>query len=66
MFEAFFNFTKSPFRRDIAADALYMTPQFKSLRDRITHAAQNRCFLLLSGDPGAGKSTLLRHFRGCL
>ena len=66
MFEAFFNFTKTPFQRDIAPDALYMTPQFKALLDRLSHGAKNRYFLLLTGDSGSGKTTVLRHFMSCL
>ena len=62
MFEAFFNFTKSPFQRDIAPDALYMTSQFKFLQDRLSHGITNRFFLLLTGDSGVGKTTFIRNF----
>ena len=62
MFEAFFNFTKTPFQRDIPPTALYMTPQFKALQDRISHGVNNRYFLLVTGDSGSGKTTALRYF----
>jgi len=62
MFEAFFNFTKTPFQRDIPPDALYMTPQFKDLQDRLSHGVNNRYFLLVTGDSGSGKTTAIRHF----
>jgi type II secretory pathway predicted ATPase ExeA len=62
MFEAFFNFTKTPFQRDIPTDAIYMTPQFKVLQDRLAHGVKNRYFLLVTGDSGSGKTTAIRHF----
>ena len=62
MFEAFFNFTKTPFQRDIPPTALYMTPQFKALQDRISHGVNNRYFLLVTGDSGSGKTTAIRYF----
>jgi type II secretory pathway predicted ATPase ExeA len=62
MFEAFFNFTKTPFQRDIPDDALYMTPQFKILLDRLSHGVKNKYFLLVTGDAGVCKTTAIRHF----
>jgi len=62
MFEAFFNFTKTPFKRDIPPNALYVTPQLKALQDRLSHGVKNRCFLIVTGDSGSGKTTALRHF----
>jgi type II secretory pathway predicted ATPase ExeA len=62
MFEAFFNFTKTPFQRDIPVSELYMTPQFKILIDRLSHGVKNKYFLLVTGDAGVGKTTALRHF----
>ena len=66
MFEAFFNFTGTPFRRDVPADALYMTPQLQALQDRLSHGVRNRCFLVLTGDSGSGKTTAIRHFMSTL
>ena len=62
MFEAFFNFTKTPFQRDIPAGSLYMTQQFRFLQDRLSHGVKNRFFLLVTGDSGSGKTTAIRHF----
>jgi len=62
MFEAFFNFTKTPFQRDIPTDALYMTSQFIALQDRLAHGVKNRYFLIVTGDSGSGKTTAIRHF----
>jgi len=62
MVEAFFNFTNTPFKRDIPPDALYMTPQLKILQDRLSHGVKNRYFLLVTGDSGCGKTTAIRQF----
>jgi len=62
MFEAFFNFTKTPFQRNIPPDALYMTPQFYALQDRLAHGVKNRYFLIVTGESGCGKTVALRYF----
>jgi len=62
MIEAFFNFTKTPFQRNIPSEALYMTPQLKTLMDRLTHGVKNHYFLTVTGDSGSGKTTAIRHF----
>jgi len=62
MFEAFFNFTHTPFQRDIPPGALYMTPPLKALQDRLSHGVKNRYFLIVTGDAGCGKTTAIRQF----
>jgi type II secretory pathway predicted ATPase ExeA len=62
MFEAFFNFTNTPFQRDIHTDSLYFTPQLNALQDRLAHGARNCFFLILTGDSGSGKTTVIRKF----
>ena len=62
MFEAFFSFTKTPFQRDIPPGALYMTPQFEALQDRLSHGVKNRYFLIVTGNSGSGKTTAIRYF----
>jgi len=66
MFEAFFNFTNTPFKRDIPPDALYITPQIKALQDRLSHGVRNRFFLIVTGDSGSGKTTIIRQFMSML
>ena len=66
MFEAFFNFTKTPFQRDIPSGSLYVTPHFKDLQDRLSHGVKNRYFLIVTGDSGSGKTTAVRHFAASL
>jgi type II secretory pathway predicted ATPase ExeA len=62
VFEAFFNFTQTPFSRGIPPSALYLTPQLKMLQDRLAHGVKNRCFLIVTGDAGCGKTTAIRQF----
>jgi len=62
MFEAFFNFSHTPFGRDIPPDALYLTPPLKALQDRLSHGVKNRYFLIVTGDAGCGKTTAIRQF----
>ena len=62
MFEAFFNFAHSPFRRDIPPDALYLAPPLRALQDRLAHGIRNRYFLIVTGDAGSGKTTAIRQF----
>ena len=62
MFEAFFNFTNTPFKRDMPPGSLYMTPQLKALQDRLSHGVRNRYFLIVTGDSGCGKTTAIRQF----
>jgi len=62
MFEAFFNFTKTPFQRDIHVDSLYVTPQLKDFQDRLAHGVKNCFFLIVTGDSGSGKTTAIRQF----
>jgi len=66
MFEAFFNFTRTPFARDMPPDSLYVTPQLDSLRSRLAHCVKNRSFLIVTGDSGSGKTTAIRHFIAAL
>jgi len=62
MFEAFFNFTHTPFQRDMPPDALYMTPPLKELQDRLAYSVNNRGFVIVTGDSGCGKTTAIRQF----
>jgi type II secretory pathway predicted ATPase ExeA len=43
-----------------------MSPQLKTLRDRLMHGVMHCFFLILTGDSGAGKSTLLRQLMSLL
>jgi len=66
MTEAFFNFTKTPFSKDISEDSLYETPQLSELQARLTYAVTRRLFMIVTGDAGSGKTTEVRKFVGSL
>ena len=66
MFEAFFNFTRTPFQRDIPPDAMHITQPLKSLQDRLSFGIKNRYFTLVTGDSGCGKTTAIRQFTSSL
>lgn len=60
--EQFFNFTKTPFERDIPVEHLYTTPKFDELLSRLEYAAMHRKFIVVTGGVGVGKSTAIRKF----
>ncbi|MDR0302939.1 MAG: AAA family ATPase [Treponema sp.] len=62
MYEAFFNFLRSPFARDIPCDQLYSTPGFDELHARLNFCARTRKFCVVTGDVGTGKTTAMRKF----
>ena len=62
MFEAFFNFTRTPFARDMPTQSLYTTPALDDLQSRLAYGIKNRSFLIVTGDSGCGKTTAIRHF----
>ena len=60
MIKEFYEFTKTPFTRQMTEDALFGTEQFEETLARLHYAAQKQWFALLTGDCGTGKSTLIR------
>jgi type II secretory pathway predicted ATPase ExeA len=62
MMEQFFNFKHIPFERNIPTEHLYTTPKFDELLSRLTYAARNRKFSVITGSVGVGKTTAIRKF----
>jgi len=62
MFESYFNLLRTPFERDMPAEALYQTPCFGELMGLLDTVARNRKFCVVTGDCGVGKTTALRGF----
>ena len=60
MFEAYYDFTATPFTRNLPVDRLFTTPQQEEVLARLAYAAERRWFGVLTGDCGSGKSTLIR------
>ena len=62
MFEAFYNFTNTPFSRTIPTDKLYKGNDSDELIERLKYAAGRQLFAVVLGDCGTGKTTTLRRF----
>ena len=63
MFQEFYRFKAIPFSRDTPTESLFFTPKLNEIVSRLHYAAQQRLFLVLTGDCGTGKTTLVRRFR---
>jgi type II secretory pathway predicted ATPase ExeA len=61
MFEAFYNFTNTPFSRSIPTKNLY-GGDYNELIERLRYTAQKQLFAVVLGDSGCGKTTTLRRF----
>ncbi len=60
MYCQFFGFTREPFARDIPAEHVYQSDQYKELSMRFQHMLEYRGLMLVTGDSGSGKTTALR------
>lgn len=63
MFETYFELERTPFSKETAVGALFMTPAHREALSRLRYVAERRLAMLLTGEPGVGKSTLLRRLR---
>jgi len=63
MYEAFYNFSRTPFSRDIPADSLYRGTDTEETVGRLRYVAERQLFAVLIGDCGTGKTTTLRRLR---
>ena len=66
MYESFFNFTRTPFGRDLPPDQLFPSQDHLEALARLNWAVMQRGMALLTGDVGSGKSTCLRALRAAL
>jgi len=62
MYLEFFGFNRYPFSRDISTDSIYLTDSHQELLARLQYVADNRLFLVITGDVGTGKTTIIRKF----
>jgi general secretion pathway protein A len=66
MFESFYEFTHTPFSRDIPTDQLYMSQGIEDILGRLKYAAERQWFAVVTGDCGTGKTTTIRRFSDAL
>lgn len=62
MYESFFQMRNTPFTRQLPAEQLYESHDFKETLSRLAYTAENQLFAVVTSDPGCGKSTLIRRF----
>lgn len=62
MFESFYQFTHTPFSRDIPTDQLYRAVNLDEVLGRLMYAAERQLFAVVTGDCGTGKTTTIRRF----
>lgn len=62
MYHEFFEFKHVPFTRDIPTKALFRSRDIDEVVGRLTFAAEQQLFAVVTGNPGAGKTTLIRKF----
>ena len=60
MYEAFYGLASTPFMRGLAADQLFLPPEFSEVISRMNYVAEKQLFAVLTGDCGTGKTTILR------
>jgi general secretion pathway protein A len=66
MFEQFYEFTNTPFSRDIPTEKLYPSVMMEETLGRLQHAAERQLFAVVTGDCGTGKTTTIRRLKDCL
>jgi len=66
MYEAFYEFTSTPFTRGIPPHALFANEELDEILMRLTYVAERQLFAVVTGDCGTGKTTLLRRFQDSL
>ncbi len=66
MFEAFYEFDKTPFSREIPTSELYPSGMLEETLSRLKYAAEHQLFAVLTGDCGTGKTTTVRKLKDSL
>lgn len=62
MMEAYYNFKKTPFLKDIPPKDIFVSKAVKELQQRLAYIKETRGIMLITGPPGAGKTVQLRSF----
>jgi type II secretory pathway predicted ATPase ExeA len=62
MYETFFEMNYTPFTNSIPVEALYISEKHKEILGRLSYAARENQFVVVTAGVGVGKSTLIRKF----
>jgi general secretion pathway protein A len=62
MMEAYYNFRKSPFQKDISPKDIFVSTAVKELTQRFAYIKEKKGIMLITGGPGSGKTVQLRAF----
>lgn len=66
MIEAYYNFKKSPFSKNIDPQDIFISEAIAESNGRLDYIKQKRGIMLLTGEPGTGKSLIIRAFLNSL
>lgn len=66
MYEKFYGMVHTPFVRNVPPAELYESEQMRNVLGRLSFAADNNLFAVITAEPGCGKSTLIRKFAASL
>ena len=61
MYKQFFNFTDTPFKKDIPITDFYMSANLKEAISRFDFLKQHKGIMLFTGDSGTGKTAAIRY-----
>jgi type II secretory pathway predicted ATPase ExeA len=62
----FFQLTEAAFSKEVLDKDLWLPPSKQAVVDAVCEAVQERCQVVLDGEPGVGKTCVLRAVRQCL
>lgn len=62
MIEAYYNFKKTPFTKNIEPDHMFISQSVAELNRRLEYMKQKRGIILITGEAGSGKTTVIRSF----
>lgn len=62
MIEAYYNFKKYPFAKDISPEDIFISNTVAELQERLEYIKEKRGIMLITADPGVGKTLALRTF----
>jgi len=62
MIEAYYNFKRTPFTKDINPKDIFISKSVAELNSRLEYIKQKKGMILITGNPGTGKTLIIRSF----